>query len=452
MNNSSLTFDFPAVSGKSVAARFDGGDITSDTGFLLVAGADRKINLTASMAAAVTDRRQASKVACDIQTLFKERTYAIALGYEDANDLDYLRADPSLKLACGRAPKTGRDLASQPTLSRLENALDSKDLVRMAIAVARRVVDQLPSDTKDVILDIDEMEDPCHGQQELEFYNAHYGTYCYLPLLLFITDETGRHRMGTSVLRSGKTGCLGVRGVIKRAVGLLRSRFPEIQIELRGDALFGNDKILRACDKLGIDYTLGLASNSRLIDLSTSTQMDACIKYSQLKYLGEDRDCQEFAMIDYKADSWDKSRKVIVKAEITKARNGQLVVNDRYVVTNREYATAEDGYHHYCQRGDIENRIKEYNLDLNGGRTSCHRFMANQCRVLLHLGASVLMSMLQEAAQSTSLAKAQMGTLRLKLLKIGARITESVRRVWIHMSSTHPEQHAWQTIHAALSG
>ena len=452
MSNSTLSLEFPSVNGKQVVAQYDGGSITSDTGFLLLGEANRKLGLAAAMAAAIADKRQSSKVSYDIETLLKERMLGIALGYEDANDLDCLRSDPALKIACGRAPQTGRDLASQPTISRLENALDSKDLYRMALALAERVVAQLPAGTKKVILDIDETEDPCHGQQELKFFNAHYGTYCYLPLVLYVTDETGRHRIMTVALRPGKTNTRGAGGIIKRAVGLLRTRFPNIGIELRADALYGNDEILRCCDHLGIEYTLGLVGNTRLKTLTLGTQHDARIQYEQTREMSECSACQEFATIKYKANPWDKERTVIVKAEVTKARKDDHQLNMRYVVTNRAYGSPQEGYHHYCQRGDIENRIKEYNLDLSGGRTSCHRFLANQCRVLLHAAAAVLMSVLQEAAQSTRWAVAQAGTFRLRLLKVGARICETVRRVWIHVSTSFPDQQAWQTICAVLSG
>jgi hypothetical protein len=452
MNGSTCSFDFPSVSNKTVTARFDGGDITSNAGVLLVCAADDKIGLTSAIAASITDKRQPSKVSHDLPTLIRERIFAIACGHEDANDLDLLRSDPALKVGCGRAPRSEADLASQPTVSRLENAVDKKDLVRIATRSAECVVAQLPVDTKKVVLDLDEMEDPCHGQQEFEIFNSHYDSHCYLPLLLFVTDQAGRQRLMAVVLRSGKSGCRGVRGLLKRAVRLLRVRFPDIDIELRADAGYGNDQVLRCCDNLGIKYTLGLAGNNRLHRLSTSTQMDVCIKYSQTKYLPDHPVCREFGTIEYKADSWDKSRKVIVKAEITEAAFADPKLNPRFVVTNCDFKGPEEAYAHYCGRGDIENRIKEFNLDLSGGRTSCHRFLANQFRVLMHAGACVLMGVIQEAAQSTSLAKAQMGTIRLRLLKIGARIVESVRRVWVHMSSSCPGQEVWGKVYEVLTG
>jgi hypothetical protein len=452
MIDSIPSFDFPSVANKTVTARFDGGDITSNAGALLVSAADDRIGLTRAIAASIQDKRQTSKISHDLETLIKERVFAIACGYEDVNDLDCLRSDPALKVGCGRAPRSDADLASQPTISRLENSVSKKDLLRMGISLAEQVVARLPDNTKKVILDIDEMEDPCHGQQEFEIFNAHYDSHCYLPLLLFVTDETGRQRTMAVVLRSGKSGCRGVRGLLKRAVKLIRARFPNIGIELRADGGYGNDQVLRCCDKLSIDYTLGLPGNKRLHHLSTATQMDVCIKYSQTKYQPDHPVCREFAAIDYRAGSWDKSRRVIVKAEITESAFGDVKLNPRFVVTNRDFKSPEAGYAHYCARGDIENRIKEFNLDVSGGRTSCHRFLANQFRVLMHAGACVLMNVIQEAAQTTSLVKAQMGTIRLRLLKIGARIVESTRRVWIHMSSSCPDQEVWGKVYEVLTG
>lgn len=452
MIDSISSFDFPSVASKTVTARFDGGDITSNAGVLLVSAADDKIGLTSAIASAIKDKRQSSKISHDLTTLVKERILAIACGHEDANDLDCLRSDPALKLGCGHAPRSGADLASQPTVSRLENAVGKKDLLRMGISLAQRVVAQLPDNTRKVILDIDEMEDPCHGQQEFEIFNAHYDSHCYLPLLLFVTDETGRQRMMAVVLRSGKSGCRGVRGLLTRAVGLLRARFPDIHIELRADAGYGNDQVLRCCDSLDIRYTLGLAGNNRLHRLSAAIQRDAYINYIDVKDQPDHPVCREYATIDYQADSWDKSRKVIVKAEVTESVPGHAKLNPRFVVTNCDFASSEACYAHYCGRGDIENRIKEFNLDLSGGRTSCHRFLANQFRVLMHAGACVLMSVIKDAAQSTDLAKAQVRTLRLCLLKIGARIVESVRRVWIHMSSSCPGQEVWGKVYQALTG
>lgn len=445
--NTSLSFDFPSVAGRQVTARFDGGDITTDSGALLLAQADRKIGLVDAMAAEIMDARQASKVVHSVTTLLRQRVIAIGCGYEDANDFDYLCTDPALKVACGRAPKSDPDLASQPTLSRLENRVNSKDIYCMAEAIARQVVRQLPRKTRRVVIDLDAYDDPCHGQQELNFFNGHYDAHCYLPLAVFLTPDGGPQRLMGALLRSGKAGNAGVRAVIRRAVALVRERFPRVRIILRADAGFGNEKVLQLCDDLEISYCLGLGSNKRLAALSTHTQMQACCKYAFARdQWQEEGVCRVFGRFDYKAGSWQRKHNVVIKAEITQ---GEL--NPRFVVTDYYKNSPKLAYTFYCGRGDAaENRIKEFKLDMAAGRTSCHRFPANQFRLLLHVAATVLMNVIQHAAKGTVFAKAQAATIRLRLLKLGARIEETARRIWLRMSSSYPNQRVWATIHAAL--
>ena len=441
-----LDMTFPAVKGKAVVARFDGGDITSDSGFLLLSSADKKIGLTQSLSAATVDRRQSSKVRHEQQTLLAERIYAIGQGYEDANDLNTLCADPALKLSCNRASVSDPSLASQPTLCRFENRVGKEDLLRMGEALARRVIGRLPAQTRRVVLDIDAMEDPCHGQQQLEFFNAYYDSHCFLPLLMFVTDESGRQRLMGVLLRSGKPGNAGVGWLIRKAVALLRERFPTVEIVLRADAGFGNDKVLRLCDRLKLSYSLCVSVNRRLHTLSTSIQMQTCCKHTFEKASWKEEGvCREFGTIEYKAGSWDRKRTVIVKSEITQGK-----LNPRFVVTNINETDPEKAYEFYCARGDRENRIKEFKLDLAGGRTSCHRFLANQFRVLLHAAATVLIGVIQDATVGTQWAKAQAITIRLHLLKVGARVIETSRRIWMHLSSSYPNQDAWHRIHDAL--
>lgn len=445
-NNTSLSFEFPSVSGRQVTARFDGGDITSDCGALLLAQADKKIGLVEAMAAQIIDERQGSKVLHPVATLLRQRVVAIGCGYEDANDFDHLATDPALKLACGRAPKSDPDLASQPTLSRLENKVNSKDIYCMAEEIARRVVWQLPKKTRRVVIDIDAYDDPCHGQQEFNFFNAHYGNHCYLPLVVFLTPNNGPQRLLGALLRSGKAGNAGVRAVIRRAVALVRERFPRIRIVLRADGGFGNDKVLRLCGDLQISYCLGLGTNRTLQTLSTHTQMQACCKWAFARdQWREEGVCRVFGRFDYKAGSWKRMHNVVVKAEITQ---GEL--NPRFVVTDLYKRSPKGAYAFYCGRGDAENRIKEFKLDMAAGRTSCHRFLANQFRLLLHAAAAVLMNVIQQAAKGTAFANAQAATIRLRILKLGARVIETARRIWLHMSSSYPNQQAWRCIHAAL--
>jgi hypothetical protein len=451
MTDSTQALLFPSLAGKEVVGKFDGGDITSDAGLLLLQMADEKIGMIGRMASALTDRRQPGKVAYSLASLLTERVFAIACGYEDANDLNYLRSDPGLKLACDRLPGGG-DLAGQSTLSRFENRVTRKDLLRLATKLAEAVVAQLPSDAVRIVLDVDASEDPCHGQQEFEFFNRYYDSHCYLPLYLHVTavrknGGADRQRLLSVLLRPGKASATqGLFGLLRRAIESLRVRFGATPIVLRADGGFGQAATVRFCDKMGVGFVLGLPGNRRLHALSTPVQMDACLKYTFDKngWAGE-RVCREWGEFQYKAATWEKKRRVVVKAEITQ---GEL--NPRFVVTSFAEEAPELVYAFYCERGDQENRIKESKLDLAAGRTSCHRFLANQFRVLLHAAAAVLMAAVQDALAGTKYCQAQIATVRLRLFKVAARIKETCRKVWVQLPSSYPDQDVWRALHDRL--
>jgi len=443
MTGSALGLEFPAVCGRQVTGVFDGGDLTSDAGVALVGAADGKLGLTAALAGVIPERRQAGKIAHPLVELLRTRVYAIAQGYEDANDLDRLREDPALKTACGRLPETGAALASQPTVSRLENRLEQGDLIRMGKALAERVIAQLPEGSSEVTIDVDVTDDPCHGQQQLQVFNAFYDEHCYLPLLVYVTGSDGVQRLVSGLLRPGNVGpTRGLWRVLRVVVDLIRRRLPGVRITLRGDSGFGVAEVLRMCHRLQLGYLLGLAANPVVTRLATPVQMDAA-----LRYRWEGDGCREFGEFRYAAQTWQQPERVIVKAEITR---GEL--NPRYAITDVETLTPEQVYTWYCQRGDRENRIKELKLDLASGRTSCHRFLANQARLLLHMAAGVLLTAMQTALAGTQWATAQVSTLRTRLLKVGARVVQSARRIWLHLPSAFPEQAVWALLVRHLTG
>ncbi len=443
MSDSTLDIRFPSIGGKEVVARFDGGDITSDGGLFFLARADRKIGLTRSIVEAIDDRRDQDQVVHKIQEMIRARVYAISAGYEDVNDLTTLRYDPALKAVCDQLPSSEESLASQPTICRLENAVTKKDLIRIGRSIAKGVITELPSDTSDVIIDLDPSDDPCHGQQEFEFFNGYYDEHCYLPLFVHITAGDGRQRLVCGLLRSGKSSATkGIYGVLRHIVRMLRERFPDLRIILRGDSAFGTREVIEFCEGIDIDYVLGLRGNSRLHTLSTPVQMDAC-----LKHRWEGNGCREYGEFQYKAGPWKRQHRVVIKAEITQ---GEL--NPRFVVSSLVNKTPDELYEFYCGRGEQENRIKEMKLDLASGRTSCHRFLANQFRLLLHTAACVLMGVLQRCLDGTKWARAQIGTIRLRLLKVGARIVETYRKVWVHLPTAFPEKETWDHLHMKLSG
>jgi hypothetical protein len=441
MDNSTLLFDIPASCSREIIARFDGGDLSSDAGLLLVAQADERIGLTAAMASALSEQRQKGKIRFDLLTLLRERIYAIAAGYEDCNDLDTLRDDPTLRVACRSDLDDDSTLASQPTLSRFENAVPWRDLVRLGTLLAQHVVAQLPADTKHVYFDLDATVDPCHGQQELSLFDGHAGTQCYLPLLGFITDETGKQRLTGALLRSAVgRSTKGNMTFLRMGVRILRERFPSLKITVRGDCGFGYGRLINWCEKMHVDYLLGMHPYKPLLARASWAQMEAAVwaRFRPLCY-------RVFDEWEHQAYSWDQPCRIIAKAEAQGA-----IIDTRFVVTSDKESAPDTVYQNYSQRGDIENRIKEFKLDLQCGRTSCHRFLANQFRLLLHHAAAILMQLLQQALEGTELARSQVSTLRLRLLKVAARVKVSCRKVWFHLPTAFPLQSIWHTLLARL--
>jgi DDE family transposase len=441
MSNSPSDLLFPFRGKKDICCRFDGGEITSDAGMLFLAQADRKLGLTEHLAEQIVDRREAGKVVHRVLDLLRERIYALAAGYEDANDLDSLKEDPALLLACGKKLNKKQALGSQPTISRLENSLDSKDLLCLALALAKLVIGGLPKKTRSVVLDVDATEDACHGQQEFEFFNGYYDSHCYVPLLLYVTAEDGRQRLLGALLRPGNASAtVGLFGLLRRAIALLRARFPKVSITLRADSAFGQEAVLSFCQEQQISYVLGLSQNPRLRVLSA--RLEEAVKREAADTTAPMR---RFARFSYQADSWSQEEQVVCKVEWLSDK-----LNVRFLVHNRPKETSEQTYLYYCERGDRENRIKEIKADLFSGRTSCSCFLANQFRLLLSAAACVLWNALQEALGGTVWANTQIGTLRLRLVKVGARAVASCRRIWLHLPSSYPFQGLWRHLYTQL--
>jgi hypothetical protein len=435
------TLAFPAVGQKTVNARFDGGDLTSDAGLLFIAQADQRLGLTDQMARVLGDRRQAGKVRFDLATLLKERIYAIAAGYEDCNDLDTLKDDPALRVACGKDIHAPLALASQPTLSRFENAVTAKDLLRLGTLLSQTAVSQLPKETKHVYLDLDATVDPTHGQQELSLFDGHYDTWCYLPLLAFITEDSGtQHLMGALLRSACGRSTKGVMWMVRKAVRVLRGRFPEIKITVRGDCGFGYGRLINWCERAGVGYVLAVQATNPMREKALWAQMEVAVWFRF--------NTTDFCVYDewmHNAKPWDKPTRMIVKASVDGSK-----VEPRFVVTDSSEGTAEEVYHRYTQRGDAENRIKEFKLDLLSGRTSCHRFLANAFRLLLHHAAALLMKALQLALAGTGYAKAQVNTVRVRLLKVAARVVVSCRRILFHLPTSFPLHDLWCTLSTRL--
>ena len=420
-----------SLSGTPVSAQFDGPQLTSDGGLCWLAEADTALGLCAALAAQVPEWRR-GPVRHSLETLLRQRVFQIACGYEDQDDADSLRSDPLLKLVCGRLPAEA-DLASQPTLSRLENAVDAKACYRLARALvevylAAREQRGVPTH---IILDLDGTDDPAHGQQEGVAFHGYYGQYMYHPLLIF-DGATGQ--VITAILRPGT--CHASRGavaVLRRLVPLLRARWPGVHIEIRADAGFAVPDLYAYLEAEHLDYTIGLATNRRLEALAAPLAAQAAAQRLQT---GEK--ARLFADTAYQAGSWDQPRRVVIKAEAL-AKG----LNIRFVLTSRTDAPAAL-YHWYTQRGDRpELCIKDLKDDCFADRLSDHRFWPNQFRLLLHAAAYWLLDTLRRWLAQLQVPHLQLGTLRLQLIKIGGWIRRRVHGLTLHLASSHPGEVLW---------
>ena len=422
-----LPLTFSRLGRRKIQANFDGGQLTSDAGAALLREVDRRIGLIDALAACIPDPRDPARITHDLRTMLAQRIFGIAMGYEDGNDHHDLRRDPLLQLLTERGLDPAQPLASPSTLCRLENGMDRKTLGQLAEVWVEQFIASHDAPPEQIVLDFDATDDPVHGQQEGRFFHGFYDRYCFLPLYVFC----GRQLLVAYLRPSRIDAARHSRAILKLLVGRFREVWPEVKIVVRADSGFCRWRLLRWCDRHNVGYLIGLARNPVLGRLAEPWMQRAHDRFGQTQ-----RKQRLFGEFGYAARTWDRPRRVILKAEVT--AQGP---NPRFVVTNlpgRPQALYDDLY---CPRGDMENRIKEQQLDLFAGRTSCHDFLANQFRLLLSSAAYVLMESLRRLGLiGTELAGAQAGTIRLKLLKIGARITCSVRRIVLHLASGYPLQ------------
>jgi hypothetical protein len=427
--------EFPFVRSRTLRARFDEAPISSDGGAVLLQTLDGRLGLTKSLAAAIPDKRDARHVEHTVLDQLRQRVFGIALGYEDCNDAQALRSDPLLKVCCGREPE-GEALASQPTLSRFENEATARSCYRLARALVESYFVRHPRrPAQRIVLDLDTTCDPTHGQQEFGFFNAFYDEHCYLPLLVF--DQDGD--LLTALLQPGKPqGAKVAVAVLKRIIRRLRQQWPGVRILVRADSGFASPVMYRMCSTLEVDFIIGFQPNVKLKKISQRIREKA-----RRKFLRTDKKARLFTSIRYRAKKgWDRSWRVLIKAEHMKEG-----ANTRYVITNLSGRAAALYDEVYVQRAEAcENSIKDLKIALKADRLSCHRFLANQFRLLLHCTAYVLLFALHRLAHGTELAAAQMDTLRLRLLKIACRIEQTARHVWLHFTSAYPWQPLWRLI------
>jgi hypothetical protein len=444
---------FPDIFPKLVVAQFDQQQGSSDGGALLLQAANRRYGgLTTRLASCLQDERQPGKIDHSLEELLAQRVFGIACGYPDANDTARLAGDPIHKLLLGRDPVDGIDLASQPTLSRFENAIGRKELYRLGEALADSVIERhaqrLRGRVQRVTLDLDPTDDPTHGAQQLSFFNGHYDTWCYLPVVGFVSfnDEVEQY-LFTAVLRPGNApAALGAIGILRRILERIYRHFPQARIRIRLDGGFAHPRLLTFLDtQPKVDYVVAMAKNA-VLKRKAKRAMRQARKLSRQTGQTE----HVYGEAQYAAQTWPWPRRVIVKAEVVRQAGKEPKDNPRFVITNLKQSPQWIYEQVYCQRGDIENRIKELHEGLQIDRTSCCDFWANQFRVLLTAAAYVLMQELRLQAAHTDCARAQVWTLRERLLKLGAHIVGSVRRVVVHLPTSFPFLPTFRRVALAL--
>jgi len=430
-----ISIEFKGITGKRVVADFSGGEVTSDAGVLALREVAERIEIIDQIADAITDTRHQSYVRHAMRTLLQQRVIQIACGYEDANDADYLRSDPGFKASCNRLPSED-DLASQPTISRFENALTSKDIYRIACVLVEQFIATYDTAPEAIILDIDDTDDPTHGAQQLSLFNGYYDEYCYEPLFIY-EGTTGR--LVTSILRPGKRpGGKETRSIIKRVVQRIRNIWPTVGILIRGDSHFATPELYAWCDAHDVHYILGLTANSVL-----KTHADTTLKEARREYEASGEKARVFKQVRYQAGSWHRKLRVIIMAEAD-ARGD----NVRFIVTSLESSRPSFLYETaYCGRGNMENFIKDHKAALKSGRTSCHSFLANCFRLMLHSAAYVILHTLREKALAgTEFATAQFDTIQLRLLKIGAEVREMKTKLHFILPASFPLKEVFSTM------
>lgn len=438
---------FEEVCQKAVVAQFDQPDSSSDGGAILLKAIDNNLNLTQRLANCLTDKRDQSQVKHTYQEQLRQRVFGLAFGYEDCNDVARVADDPMVKLAIFDNDFIDHSLASQPTLSRFENGINARSLLRMAYELADIVInrhrERLADDCRVITIDMDPTDDRVYGVQQLSFFNGHYDNHCYLPMACFLNfDNESDHYLFAYLLRPGNVGAtFGAIGLLKRAIPRIRQAFPGVRIRVRLDGGFSCPDMYEFLEDSGVEYVIAIASNATLQDYAEPLMQQA---RAISKHTGKTE--HVYGECDYGAQSWDTFRRVIIKAEVVRQDGREPRDNPRFVVTNLKVTPKTLYEKVYCARGDVENRIKELLYGLSIDRTSCHRFFANTFRGLLTAAAYILFQEIRLQAQETSLKNAQVTTLRERLLKIAVWLQCSTRRIVLHLPRSAPWKQDWLVI------
>lgn len=430
---SGTAVNFPSFGSRRIEVDFTGGSVTSDGGVMLLREADRLLGLMKSLSEVLTDPRSPSYRTHSLATLLGQRIFGLALGYEDGNDHGTLRGDPAFQAALGKAEPLG----SPSTLCRMEQWCDRAAAVAIHGVLVEKFLDSFSTPPEELVLDLDATDVPVHGNQEGRFFHGYYDHHCFLPLYVFC----GHEPLVAYLRPSNRDGAAHAAAVVKLLVGTIRARFPEVRIIIRADSGFCRQRLIRWCERAGVDYVIGLAKNKRLL-LAAAPAMAEAKELSEAT--GEA--ARVFTTFSYGAESWDTERRIIGKAE-----HLPMGANPRFLVTSLPDDPKWLYEKLYCARGDMENRIKETQLQLFADRTSCHKWWGNQFRLLLSTCAYLLIHTIRKLGLSgTELERAEVGTIRLKLLKIGAVIIRNTRRVSFKLSTSYPFQDLFRLVASRL--
>ncbi len=428
---------------RKITARFDGGSLTSDAGWLLFGSLDRQHRLCEGFSSCISESRDRRYVRHDLLKLIRQRVLQIVAGYEDCNDADTLRSDPMLKTVCDQLPESDPDLATQPTFSRLENSVTKKDLMRLSRWLLGRYVRSLKKRRPSkIILDLDSTDDHTHGQQEFSFYHGYYRNHILHPLLIFDAD-TGD--LVCAVLRPGNKGAAShIVPILKRVVEAIRQAVGTgVEIEIRADSGFATPRLYEfcECEENKLQYVIGLSRNSRL-----QRVVEPLLDSTRLRFVELEENSVSLTsfFIEPRAG-------IDPVGHCQSGGRTQRGINRRFVVTNRDDLCSQSLYDHYTNRGQTENFIKAFKNHLSMDRLSCHRFLANQFRLLLHALAYQMFVRLRDYLHGTPWHKLEIETLRRRVLKIGARIRQTTRRIWVHLSSAFPEQPLFHLVLSRLN-
>jgi hypothetical protein len=419
-----------AIAGKSVCVAFDGGRLTSDAGVLVLADVERRLGIAERLARCIGDPRSPERIHHTLAEMIRFRVLLIAAGYPDANDCDALRSDPAFKMAVGRLPESGPDLCSQPTMCRLENLPTITALKRMMAAMVELFCDSFEQVPNRIVLDIDDTEDRVHGRQELALFHAHYDSRCFLPIHIY---EAITGKPVAVILRPGKTpDGVEVALVLRHVIRAIRSRWPKVDILVRGDSHYGRPEAMAWCERNRVGYVFGLAGNRVLLRLVAGLAEEAALARIE----GRVDKARRFGEFAYAAKTWNTERRVIARAEASDKGTDSRFVATNFAGTPRWLYEAV-----YCARGQAENLVKAHKLHLASDRTSCTRATANQFRLVLHTAAYWLLHTLRGLAPKRSFWRAaQLDTIRLALIKVVGRVSELASRIELALPSDHPRR------------